>query len=220
MTKQTKITIASLLFLVVVFVDVYAKITVNELLETIFKPLLMTTLVVVYLVSVKKPNFWFVSALFFSFWGDVFLLFKEKFFVFGLASFLVAHILYIKITADFIKKFSPKQLILSAVPFVIFFLGFIFLIKENLGEMLIPVVVYGLTISTFGAITLLNYINQKSTENLWLFLGAIIFIASDSMIALNRFYEPQEMYSVAIMITYVVAQYLICKAVIVKTSHQ
>ena len=86
--------------------------------------------------------------------------------------------------------------------------------------MLIHVVVYGLTISTFGAITLLNYINQKSTENLWVFLGAIFFIASDSMIALNRFYEPQEMYSVAIMITYIVAQYLLCKAIIVKNVHQ
>ena len=35
---------------------------------------------------------------------------------------------------------------------------------------------------------------------------------------LPRFYEPQEIYSISIMITYIVAQYLICKAIIVKTS--
>lgn len=218
MSKQAKITIASVLFLITAIVDVYAVISKNELLEIIFKPLLMTTLVIVYLVAVKKPNFWFVSALFFSFWGDVLLLFKEQFFVFGLASFLLAHVLYIKITARFLKKIPPKIILLGSLPFVIFFFSLLYLIKDNLGEMLIPVAVYGITISTFGALTFLNYINKKNTANLWLFLGALIFIASDSLIATNKFYEVQEIYSVLIMVTYILAQYLICKAIIAKSN--
>ncbi len=220
MKRETKITIASILFLISAMVDIYAVITNHKILEIIFKPLLMTTLVIVYLVSVKKPNFWLVSALFFSFWGDVLLLFKEQFFVFGLASFLLAHVLYIKITAGFLNKISPKKILIGSIPFVVFLLVLLNLIKNNLGEMLIPVVVYGIVISTFGAVALLNYMAKKSTENLWLFLGAIIFIASDSMIALNRFYESQEIYSVSIMVTYIVAQYLICKAIIIKNSYQ
>jgi uncharacterized membrane protein YhhN len=84
--------------------------------------------------------------------------------------------------------------------------------------MLIPVIIYGIIISTFGTLTLLNYLQQKSTENLWLFLGTLIFIVSDSFLAINKFYGTREVYGVTIMITYIVAQYLICKAMIVKDS--
>ncbi|TYP99384.1 putative membrane protein YhhN [Tenacibaculum adriaticum] len=218
MTKQTKILIASILFLIVSAIEVYAVAVNSQPLEMIFKPLLMTVLAVVYLFSVKKPSFWFLSALFFSFWGDVFLLFKDDFFVFGLASFLFAHILYIKITTNFLKKESFAKVAVASAPFVVYLLALLLLINDNLGDMLIPVTVYGITISSFGAVTLLNYISHKSTANLWLFLGAVIFITSDSLIAINRFYEPKEIYGVIIMVTYIAAQYLICKAMVAKSE--
>ncbi|TVZ55425.1 putative membrane protein YhhN [Lutibacter sp. Hel_I_33_5] len=218
MSKKSKITLASIFFLIVVIVDVYAVITHNTLLEQIFKPLLMTSLVLVYLASVKKPNFWYVSALFFCFWGDVFLLDKPNFFTFGLASFLVGHIIYIKISKDFLKQEITAKMISSSFPFVIIFCVLMYLVYPNLGNMLLPVLVYGIVISTFGAITLLNYRQEKSTENLWLSLGALVFIVSDSLIAIHRFYEAKEIYSIAIIITYIVAQYLICKAMIAKNN--
>ncbi len=219
MKRQTSITITSILFLVFVMLHLYGLLN-NELLAFTTKPFLMVTLVLVYFVSVKKPNFWFVSALFFSFWGDVLLLFKEQFFIFGLASFLLAHILYIKISASFLKKISLQKVVVSSLPFVVFLFVLLYLIKDNLSEMLLPVIIYGITISSFGVVTLLNYLQEKNTENLWLFLGAIIFITSDSLIAINKFYEPKEIYNISIMVTYILAQYLICKAIIAKTSHQ
>ena len=83
--------------------------------------------------------------------------------------------------------------------------------------MTIPVIIYGVVISSLGAISLLNYIQEKSTVNLWLFLGAIIFIISDGLIAVRKFINPNEIYQICIMLTYIVAQYLICKAIIAKT---
>ncbi|WP_299134278.1 lysoplasmalogenase [uncultured Tenacibaculum sp.] len=218
MTKQTKITIASVLFLLVAIADIYAVITQNKVIEMIFKPLLMTTLVMVYLLSVKKPNFWFVSGLFFSFWGDVFLLDKEAFFVFGLGSFLLAHVIYIKITTGFLQKDLTAKMITSAIPFVLLFGCLLYLIYDNLEEMLIPVIVYGVTIATFGASALLNYRQEKSMANSWLLLGAIIFIASDSLIALNNFYEAKHLFDIAIIVLYIISQYLICKAMIAKNE--
>ncbi len=216
MSKQTKINITSILFLLVATIDVYAVITQNKSLEIIFKPLLMTTLVIVYLVSVAKPNFWLISALFFSFWGDVFLLDKTNYFVFGLASFLIAHIMYIKMTSQLLKKKSIAQILKAAVIFVVLFTGVLFLIKDNLGEMLVPVLVYGVAISAFGTCALLNYQQEKSTVNSWLLLGAILFIASDSLIALNNFYNPKRLFDIAIITLYIVSQYLIVKAMIAK----
>tara|TARA_B110000902_G_C14271033_1_gene573154 strand:+ start:578 stop:1267 length:690 start_codon:yes stop_codon:yes gene_type:complete len=219
MTKQTRTTIASIAFLAVVVLHVLG-LLLNEKIAFLSKPFLITTLVIVYLIAVKKPSFWYVSALFFSFWGDVLLLFKNQFFVYGLASFLLAHIMYIKITASFIKKFSLQKVVLASLPFAVFLFSFLYLIIDNLGEMKIPVIFYGVVISSFGALSFLNYMQEKNTANSWLFLGTIIFIISDSLIALNKFYEPKEFYAISIMLTYIVAQYLICRAIITKTAHQ
>lgn len=218
MTKSTGIKLASIVFLLVAIADIYAVIQKEELLEVIFKPLLMTTLVVVYLLSVKKPNFWFVSGLFFSFWGDVLLLFQERFFVFGLASFLFAHVIYIKIVSGFLQRELTIKIVSSALPFVFFFGGIMYLIYPNLGDMFLPVLIYGITIATFGATALLYYRQERTTAGLWLLLGAIFFIVSDSMIALNKFYEPNALYGVTIMVTYIIAQYMICKAMIIKSE--
>jgi len=218
MTKQTKITIATALFFIAAIADVYAIISGNEIVETYAKPMLLTLLAVVYLVSANKPMFWYVLGMFFCFIGDVLLMFKgANFFMYGLAAFLLGHIVYIKITASFLPKDLTVKMITSAFPFVVFFGVLMYLIYPNLNEMLIPVVVYGVTISTFGSVAFLNYRSEKSTENGWLFIGAILFILSDSLIALNKFYEPNELYGVTIMITYILAQFLICKAMIVKS---
>lgn len=217
MTKQIKITLASVLFFIAAMLDIWAVITKNESVEVIVKPLLMMLLVVVYLVSVKKPNFWFVLGLFFSFLGDSFLLFSgANYFMFGLAAFLLAHVVYIKITVGYLQSELTVKMISSAVPFVLFFVLLLVVVYDNLGEMLLPVVVYGITISTFGSVALLNYRSERSTENTWLLIGALIFIVSDSLIALNKFYEPSEFYSISIMITYILAQFLICKSMVLK----
>jgi uncharacterized membrane protein YhhN len=219
MTKQTKTTIATSIFLAVVVLHIFGILT-NDFLAFFSKPFIITTLVIVYLVSVKKPNFWCVSALFFSFWGDVLLLFKDHFFVFGLASFLLAHIFYIKIVAGFIKKISLQKVFVVCLPFVVFLFSFLYFLKDNLGEMTIPVIIYGIVICTLGAISLLNYRQEKSSVNLWMFLGTIIFIISDGLIAVDKFINPNGIYQVFIMLTYIIAQYLICKALIAKTSDE
>ncbi|KGL63071.1 lysoplasmalogenase [Polaribacter sp. Hel1_85] len=215
MTKLTKI--FSGLFLVIVVSHIFGLLH-NETLAFFTKPFITISLAVVYLSSVKKADFWYVSALFFSFWGDTFLLFKSEYFLLGLVSFLIAHFLYIKIVAGYLKKIGIVKIITASLPFIISFGSIVFLIKDNLGEMLIPVIIYGIVISTFGTLALINYKEEKSTENLWMLLGAIIFIISDSVLAVNKFYEAREVYGISIMITYIVAQYLICKAMIVKDS--
>ncbi|PWG05167.1 lysoplasmalogenase [Polaribacter aquimarinus] len=218
MIKKTKILSASILFLLIIVLHITG-LLVDNTLAFFTKPFITISLVVLYLISVKKANFWYVSALFFSFWGDTFLLFKQDFFLFGLVSFLMAHILYIKISANYLKMISPSKILGASIPFIIAFGSIIYLIKDGLTEMLIPVIIYGIIISTFGTIALINYSQEKSTENLWLLLGAIIFIISDSLLAINMFYEAKSIYGVSIMITYIVAQYLICKVMIVKDSN-
>ena len=213
-----KKTIAYLFFFIVSATEIYAILTNSEIIQFIAKPLLMVSLAIVYLVSVSKPNFWYISALFFSFWGDSLLLFKEQYFIYGLGSFLLAHILFITVTSKFLKQISISRILVHSIPFVAFLVCLMFLIGPSLNELLIPVLVYGTVISVFGVVTFLIYTQEKTTENLWLLLGALIFISSDAILAINKFYESQEIYQVLIMATYVIAQFLICKAVISKNN--
>lgn len=219
MNNQTKIRISTILFFIAAITDIWGVVTGNETIRNVSKPMLLTLLAVVYLVSVKKPLFWYVLGMFFSFLGDVLLMFDgANFFMFGLGSFLLAHLVYVKIISRFLSKKISLKTLTSILPFVLFFGILIILIYPNLDEMLVPVIAYGIAISTFGTVAFLNYRNEKSTENLWLFIGAILFILSDSLIALDKFYVPNEIYGVSIMITYILAQFLICKAMIVKTN--
>ena len=218
--QNKKALVISLLFLVISVFEIYGTIQNSKLLEFIFKPLITVSLALLYIVSVKKPSFLFISALFFSFWGDVLLLFPEKYFVLGLVSFLLTHLIFIKIIRGFISNVDSNLFIKSAIFFVAYFGGIVYLIFENLNELLIPVLVYGLVISTFGTFATVNYVKNKATENLWLLVGALIFILSDSIIAINKFYMENASLGSLIMITYIVAQYLICKAMISKSIQE
>jgi uncharacterized membrane protein YhhN len=49
----------------------------------------------------------------------------------------------------------------------------------------------------------------------WCFAGAISFMISDSLLAINKFMQPLAIYAgLAIMLTYLLAQYLIVEGVL------
>lgn len=218
MNKTANIKIATFLFLSVVLINVFAVIFNNNTLEIVFKPLIMISLGLLYFISVKKIDFWFVSALFFSLLGDIFLLNKQNYFVFGLASFLITHIIYLKISVGFLQKQLTYKIILASVPFIALFIWILYLIFNNLKNLLIPVLSYGIVLVAFGTSALLNYLQKKMPISTNLLLGALLFIASDSLIALNNFYLPKHLFSILLILFYMSSQYFICKAMINKND--
>ena len=178
-------------------------------LQNIIKPLIILSLITLYYITATERNNWYILALFFSFLGDVFLLDKNGYFLLGIGSFLIPQILFIKIIISQLRRVANYQIFISTLPFIVYFTMLIFKIKDNLNELLIPVVIYGITISVFGMVSLLYYFVNKTKKSQLLLVGAILFIASDSMIALNKFHEPKIMYPVVIMITYILGQFLI-----------
>ncbi len=203
--------VITFLFFVCLAGDIYAIATQNHTLESFFKPLLMPLLIGLYWVSSQKPNLWFIVALFFSFLGDVFLLSKE-YFLLGLSSFLITHLLYIYIIFKKLKNKSFLEFAKCILPFIIYFSGILYLISDSLSDLFLPVLVYGTVISAFGMMSLTNYQQEKSKNNLLLLVGAVLFIISDSFIAINEFYYPHIALQEAIIIFYAISQYLISKS--------
>ncbi len=207
--------IALFVFLTASFLDIVGILYKIPVLIHIFKPLILLSLITLYALSVSKINKMYVLALICSLLGDVFLMFEgELYFIIGLISFLLAHLLFINIVIKEIKKNTIKNIIIAAFPFVIVFSLLIFRLKNSLGGMLFPVIIYGITIATFGTVSLINFREKKSMKSIFMLFGAIIFMVSDSVLAINKFYEQAHIFEIIVMATYVLAQYFIYRAMI------
>jgi len=175
----------------------------------------MITLFWYYYSNAKKLNKYFVLGLFFSFLGDILLLgVGAMYFVFGLLFFLIAHVFYIIMVLKIIQITKPKEFIIAGVPFLLLFLVLMNVLYAGLGIMKIPVIIYAVTISFFGIVSLILYLQAKTKISLLLLVGVLTFITSDTILALNLFYKKQSFYPLLIMMTYVLAQYLICRFVL------
>jgi uncharacterized membrane protein YhhN len=204
------------LFIVLLLADLAAVYTSNETLRYITKPLLMPLLVVYFIFitrslisSLKK---WIVLALGFSWAGDILLMFESingNFFIFGLVAFLIAHIFYILFYENVIRKEGLNKNYWWFLPVIIYYVSLIYLLSPHLGDMKLPVRLYGIVIS-YMLIQSLQTGRVKDLGAATLMIGgAVLFITSDSILAINKFYESFEYAGIAIMLTYGIAQLLI-----------
>ena len=154
-----------------------------------------------------------VTALFFSWVGDVTLQltgFNETFFLAGLGCFMAAQLLY---TIAFFSTPGPGTVffrkIYLVLPLALYGWGILRLLSEGLGDMSLPVTVYTVVIlcMVLAAINREKKVNRQSF--LLVLAGAILFVLSDSMMAINKFTQPFELARIAIMSSYITAQYLI-----------
>lgn len=202
-------------FIVICLADFIGIYFEYQLVIYIAKPLLMVSLFWYYNLNTETINKLFVYGLFFSFLGDVFLLGKgELFFILGLASFLIAHFFYIFMVAKMLSKVKPMQLLFASIPFILLFIFLLNILYDSLGAMKIPVIIYALTISVFGIVSLLLHLQKKVGYSIILLIGVLFFITSDSILAINLFHFQQSYFPLLIMFTYVTAQFLICSFVL------
>ena len=119
----------------------------------------------------------------------------------------------------FLRHRNPKQSIgFIALLLIIYASGLFYLLKDGLGEMLIPVVVYMVVILTMAVTAFLRKAKVSPLSYNLVLIGAICFMLSDSILALNKFYQPIPWSNVSIMITYALAQYLIVIGILKSTK--
>jgi uncharacterized membrane protein YhhN len=196
----------------------------SEMVHFICKPLIMIFLGVYYLssVEVEHRSMAVAVAVFFSLLGDVLLMLQiksEHFFVFGLASFLVAQMFYIFAYRQHRLESHPDELqgvqrIRLAFPVILAGSGLVFILYPSLGSLRIPVVVYSVVIVTMVLNALFRY-GRTGTKSFWMvFIGAVLFMISDSTIAINKFLKPVNAAEFIVMSTYITAQYLIIEGLV------
>ena len=192
-----------------------------QLLEYFIKPMIVIWLMLYFLsqtVSISsRLKKWILAALFFSWAGDVLLLFQQNnsiFFLLGLSAFLIAHIFYIVFFNSVRVKENVRGNVWLLLIVAVYYGSLITLLYSHLGGMKLPVLLYGIVISCMLMLAMHMLSIKNKTAGKWMMTGALLFVMSDSLLAINKFYQPFEIASVAIMITYGLAQLFIVEGAI------
>jgi len=133
--------------------------------------------------------------------GDVLLELPGRF-VPGLAAFLCAHLAY---TAAFWSDVRTLRL-LRAVPFAMYGLGVYAWLWPGLGPMSLPVGLYAIAISVMMWRAAARVGVPRAVGARLALLGAILFAASDTLIAFDRFHAPIAGVRYPIMLLYWIGQ--------------
>ncbi|OWY24580.1 lysoplasmalogenase [Sphingobacteriales bacterium UPWRP_1] len=183
------------------------------------KPLLMISLAGWYWYNMPKPlssiSGLVLVALFFSMCGDVFLMITPRphnFFLYGLLSFLLAHVTYIAIyrsgAAPVFRGILWQQWWWALLLFG-FGAGLVRFLSPYLQEMMLPVMVYAMVLVCMALFAINRHGSVRGKSFGLVTAGALIFMVSDSMIAINAFYQPIPLARLWILATYCLAQWLI-----------
>lgn len=206
------------LYLVVAIVNLVAKILPHEELERFSKPVLMPLLIFyVYKESIGKTTaktLLLCLALLFSWLGDVVLLQQgnDIYFMAGIGLFLIAQITYVVVLRKATYQ-KPTIDIVSLIPFLLYG-ALLFYVLLPAGDFTIPIIVYGLVIlmMTYSAYSRKNLTSVESFK--WAFIGSILFVLSDTLLAINSFKMELPYAGFFIMLTYIAAQYLLVKGLL------
>jgi uncharacterized membrane protein YhhN len=193
----------------------------NETLQLFSKPLLVILLIGYFLSQTRIWNDalkkWILAALFFSWVGDVLLMFQGKdqlFFLLGLSSFLLAHIFYIVFFHHIRLRENIKSSWLLLFIVVVYYAVIITLLSPYLGAMKLPVRIYGIFISFMFLLAMHMLLIKNKSAGRLMMIGALFFVLSDSMLAINKFYQAFEIAGIMIMLTYGAAQFFITEGAI------
>lgn len=173
----------------------------------LFKPLTIVIIILFGIFQVSEVSFLYkvmiISGLAFSMLGDVMLMLPTDKFLQGLASFLVAHILYL---IAFISDSAFPVNYLFLIPGLIIGVILLKILLPRVGKKTVPVIVYSMILvlllwQSMGRLEL-----SLSHSSLVALIGSMIFISSDIILVFNRFVKQHPYGQIYILSTYYIAQ--------------
>jgi len=216
-----KKTIWITLFLLVLLVNLIAVYSNSESLQFITKPLLMPLLAIYLLLRTNTNNSnlkgWIFLALFFSWAGDMFLLFEERssnFFLWGLSAFFVAQVCYIVFFHNIRMREYIRGNALLLLLVIVYYSVLISVLSPYLGKMTLAVRIYGVVLSFMVMLAMHTMLGKNKRAALWMTMGAILFVVSDSLLAFNKFFAAFNNAGLIIMLTYGLAQLFITEGAV------
>jgi uncharacterized membrane protein YhhN len=176
----------------------------------IFKPLTMVFIILIAVLAKEPPSrrykYAIIAGLLFSLAGDIFLMLPMDLFIVGLISFLIAQLIY---TYAFRSGRPLRFNYWAMLLFTIYGVFIYMILLPGLNGMAIPVAGYVIVILIMAWQAWDQWDQVRARWALLAFIGAILFVISDSILALNKFGEPFAAARALTLTTYFSAQWLI-----------
>ena len=205
------IRILTLLAIITAAIQIRAEYLGPRLHVYIFKPLTMIFILVIAFQGQADPVYRvaILAGLGCSLVGDILLMLPDHF-VAGLIAFLVAHLFYIAVFALGIGLGGSWW---SLAILAIYGLAVYRFLAPALGAMKVPVIAYIVVILVMTWQAWARWSHGGQSGALLAFVGAILFVISDTILAANRFRGPYRPARALNLISYFVAQWLIASSV-------
>jgi uncharacterized membrane protein YhhN len=140
----------------------------------------------------------------FSTAGDVLLDLDARWFAFGLGAFLLAHLTYICLFArngTEGTRLDPRRLV-AVLVILVYSATLSVWIVPSVGALAVPVVLYICALTTMVSAAILARFRQR-----WVAVGAILFLISDSLLAIHKFKAPVPLRDYLVWTTYYLGQF-------------
>lgn len=167
--------------------------------EVTLKGLAVTMLGV---AALRERHSFLAAALLLSSLGDIVLELGRSYFLLGLAAFLTSHLIY---TSLFVRQrrlsgAAGREWVIPAV-LVLYGIGFSVWLAPSLGDLRLPVYCYIAAIVAMVATA-----SRANYRSPWVFVGAVLFLISDSLLGTQRFKLQIPYGGIAIWTTYYLGQ--------------
>jgi uncharacterized membrane protein YhhN len=178
----------------------------------IFKPLTMVFICLIAILgqaTLPLYKYMIIAGLVFSMAGDVFLMLPSDRFVAGLVAFLMAHLFYI---VAFVSEISTL-IWWPLIPLVTYGIVINIILAPSLGKLKSPVLIYVVVILSMAWLAWERWSQTSQSGALLASVGAVLFVISDTILAINRFRGAFKPARVLNLTTYFAAQWLIASSV-------
>lgn len=214
MTTASLVTLSALAVAGTAALNIVGEFTGRRRMVYLFKPL---TTILIILLALMLPattpapyKLLVLLGLLFSLAGDIFLMLPRDRFVPGLVSFLVAHLFYI---VAFTRGVGFNFTWWTLVLYLLYGGVMLALLRPHLGDMRLPVLVYMAVILVMGWQAWERWLVLGTVAALAAAGGALLFVISDSALALDRFRGRFAAARLLVLSTYFAAQWLIAWSV-------
>lgn len=211
-----------IVFAIIAAIHLLGQLISNEWIIWMTRPLLMPSLLWWFLSQISRPYSFahrrMINALLLATAGDIFALlakFNDWFFFADIMCYLFMHMMYVLIFLSVIRfqEVSKVYIAIAIIIFIIYGIVFLNYLLPHSGWLTLPILIYAsavtLTIIT-SAITITYFPRPLF---IMLMAGTIIYLASDTIIATNKFITPVYLSGFWGLLAYIVAQALITNVI-------
>ncbi len=179
----------TLLFFSIVTIDLFGEYLGNQKVVFIAKPLISIILMIIYWTYSDQRNTLFIATLLFALISSVlFIVDDMTIILWGVAVFAIHRLLLIIFLIKILQARDYAPIIIASLPTLLIFFYLLSITTNISATIVVLFSINNFLISFFCGIVYSNYFMKIESKNPWLVISALMFIALQLIVYIEKFY--------------------------------